>query len=39
MLLSRRWSGEGVDEVGKDAQTKQILVRVDPRYFRPSEVE
>jgi GDPmannose 4,6-dehydratase len=39
MLLSYRWSGEGVEEVGKDAQSGKILVRVDPRYFRPSEVE
>jgi len=32
------WSGKGVDEVGKDAAGK-IIVRVDPRYFRPTEVE
>jgi len=33
------WSGEGVDEVGKDSETGQVLVKVDPRYFRPTEVE
>ncbi|GJL96480.1 MAG: GDP-mannose 4,6-dehydratase [Hyphobacterium sp.] len=33
------WHGEGIDEVGKDAETGQILVRIDPRYFRPTEVE
>jgi len=33
------WSGKGVDEVGKDSQTGRILVRVDPKYFRPAEVE
>ena len=33
------WSGEGVDEVGKDAKTGDVLVQVDPRYFRPTEVE
>lgn len=33
------WSGSGVDEVGKDAQTGAVLVRIDPRYFRPTEVE
>lgn len=33
------WSGKGVDEVGIDASTKEILVQVDPRYFRPTEVE
>jgi len=33
-----RWQGEGVDEIGLDAQGRTI-VRVDPRYFRPTEVE
>jgi GDPmannose 4,6-dehydratase len=32
------WSGKAVDEVGKNAAGK-IIVRVDPRYFRPTEVE
>jgi GDPmannose 4,6-dehydratase len=33
------WQGEGVDEVGIDTVTDRKLVRVDPRYFRPTEVE
>lgn len=33
------WEGEGVDEVGIDTVTGRKLVRVDPRYFRPTEVE
>ena len=33
------WRGEGVDEVGIDSDTGRILVEVDPRYFRPTEVE
>lgn len=33
------WSGQGVDELGCDAATGQVLVRVDPRYFRPTEVD
>ena len=33
------WQGRGVDEVGIDRTTKAIVVRVDPRYFRPTEVE
>ena len=33
------WKGKGVDEVGLDARTGDILVKVDPRYFRPTEVE
>ena len=33
------WSGAGVDEIGRDARTGQVLVRIDPRYFRPTEVD
>jgi GDPmannose 4,6-dehydratase len=33
------WSGEGVDEIGRCAETGIVLVRVDPRYFRPTEVD
>jgi GDPmannose 4,6-dehydratase len=33
------WQGDGVDEVGIDTVTGRQLVRVDPRYFRPTEVE
>jgi len=32
------WQGEGVDETGTD-QEGRVIVRVDPRYFRPAEVE
>jgi GDPmannose 4,6-dehydratase len=32
------WVGEGVDEVGIDSAAERVLVRVDPRYFRPTEV-
>jgi GDPmannose 4,6-dehydratase len=37
--LSIRWEGEGVDEKGHDAATGKCIVAVDPRYFRPTEVE
>jgi GDPmannose 4,6-dehydratase len=33
------WQGEGVEEVGIDTATGRALVHVDPRYFRPTEVE
>ncbi len=33
------WSGEGVDEKGRDEKTGEVLVEIDPRYFRPAEVE
>lgn len=34
-----RWEGEGIEEKGYDAETGQCIVQVDPRYFRPTEVE
>ena len=33
------WEGEGTDEVGKRADTGQIVIRIDQKYFRPTEVE
>jgi len=33
------WRGEGADETGVDATTGRVLVQVDRRYFRPTEVE
>lgn len=34
-----RWEGTGVDEKGYDSESGQCIVAVDPRYFRPTEVE
>ena len=34
-----RWEGTGVEEKGIDEETGRILVEVDPKYFRPAEVE
>ncbi|MBU0689921.1 MAG: GDP-mannose 4,6-dehydratase [Gammaproteobacteria bacterium] len=34
-----RWEGKGVDEKGYDDSTGKCIVQVDPRYFRPTEVE
>ncbi|MES2834797.1 MAG: GDP-mannose 4,6-dehydratase [Pseudomonadota bacterium] len=34
-----RWEGHGVDEKGYDAANGRLLVEVDPRYFRPTEVD
>ncbi|MBG6174916.1 GDPmannose 4,6-dehydratase [Labrenzia sp. EL_208] len=34
-----RWEGTGVDERGVDAETGKLLVSVDSRYFRPTEVD
>ena len=33
------WKGTGVDEKGYDKKTGKLLVDVNPRYFRPAEVE
>jgi GDPmannose 4,6-dehydratase len=33
------WRGEGVDEKGVDAATGDVRVAIDPRYFRPTEVD
>ena len=37
--VTLRWEGEGVEEKGFCAETGRCLVEVDPRYFRPTEVE
>jgi GDPmannose 4,6-dehydratase len=34
-----QWKGTGVDETGVDASTNEVLVKINPYYFRPSEVE
>ena len=33
------WEGEGVDEVGRDALTNQVYIRVSPKFYRPCEVD
>ena len=40
-VVGRRilWNGAGVNEIGRDEKTGQELVKVDPRYFRPTEVD
>jgi GDPmannose 4,6-dehydratase len=40
-MVGRRmtWRGKGVDEVGIDATTGDELVAIDPKYFRPTEVD
>ncbi len=37
--IDLRWKGEGIEEKGIDKATGQVLVEVDPKYFRPAEVE
>lgn len=33
------WHGSGIEEVGRDRQTGEEIVKIDPRYFRPTEVD
>ena len=33
------WMGEGLDEYGYDLNTKKVVIKVNPKYFRPAEVE
>jgi GDPmannose 4,6-dehydratase len=33
------WEGEGVNEVGRDRKSGRAIVQIDPRYFRPAEVD
>ena len=37
--MSIEWKGKGVDETGIDTSTGNVVVRIDPRYFRPTEVD
>ena len=33
------WKGTGINEIGYDEKTDRELVKIDPKYFRPTEVE
>ena len=37
--IELQWKGEGVNEKGIDVKTGKVLVEVDPKYFRPCEVD
>ena len=37
--LSIRWEGTGESEIGRDSQSGAIRVRIDPQYYRPTEVD
>ena len=37
--IELEWRGDGVDEKGYDTQTGKVIVEVDPKYFRPAEVD
>jgi GDPmannose 4,6-dehydratase len=37
--IELKWNGSGVNEVGIDIATGKVIIRIDSRYFRPTEVE
>ncbi|MCP4682526.1 MAG: GDP-mannose 4,6-dehydratase [Desulfobacterales bacterium] len=37
--IALAWEGSGIDEAGRNTETGKTVVKVDPRYFRPTEVE
>ena len=37
--ITIEWAGDGLEEVGMDSTTKKVLIRIDPKYFRPTEVD
>ena len=37
--ITLEWSGKGVDETGRDVKSGNIIVSIDPAYFRPTEVD
>ena len=37
--ISLRWEGEGIDEKGINIENDDVIIEVDPQYFRPTEVE
>jgi GDPmannose 4,6-dehydratase len=37
--MNIKWQGTGLDEVGIDVNSGKTIIRVDPKYFRPAEVE
>ena len=37
--INIRWEGQGINEKGIDVQTNRVLIEVDPKYFRPCEVD
>jgi GDPmannose 4,6-dehydratase len=37
--IDLEWRGEGVDEIGVDLNTGKTIIKIDPSYFRPAEVD
>ena len=39
LKINFAWKGKGLKEIGYDKKTKKTLIKIDPRYFRPAEVD
>ena len=39
ILTEIDWSGQGVDEIGRDRKSGRVLVRINPEFYRPAEVD
>ena len=37
--ININWQGKGVSEKGLDSKTKKVIIEIDPKYFRPTEVD
>ncbi|HMO77688.1 MAG TPA: GDP-mannose 4,6-dehydratase [Candidatus Paceibacterota bacterium] len=37
--IELEWTGKGVDEIGVDKKTKKTIIKINPQYFRPTEVD
>jgi GDPmannose 4,6-dehydratase len=37
--INIEWEGEGINEIGRDSDSRRVLVEVDPAFYRPTEVE
>lgn len=37
--INVQWSGDGVDEIGTDSETGKTIVKINPRFYRPAEVD
>ena len=39
LLIKITWKGKGADEKGIDSKTGKVIIEIDPKYYRPTEVE
>jgi len=37
--IDLHWKGNGLKEIGTDKKTGKVMVRIDPKYYRPAEVD